>query len=115
MVNLDVDYGYTKTLNHTQKIKNLLKTERILKPKYKLSGGPIFTISLPGREQFAPLPPVNYATGKNCLRGIAYHEWLEKIVFFREYRVAIEPLAFESNSSQDPRFLLTFALPLKKS
>jgi len=70
MVNPDVD-GYTKTLNHgkilqkVQKIKNLLKTKRILKPKYKLSGGPFCTISLP----FAPLPPVNYVTGKKCLYG----------------------------------------------
>ena len=30
------------------KIKNLLKTKRTLKPKYKLSGGRFFTISLPG-------------------------------------------------------------------
>jgi len=51
MVNPD---GYNKTLNHrkilrkAQKIKNLLKIKRILKPKYKLSGGPVFTISLPG-------------------------------------------------------------------
>jgi len=52
MVNPDVD-GYAKTLNHqkilrkTKKMKNLLKTKRILKPKYKLSGGPVFIISLP--------------------------------------------------------------------
>jgi len=38
----DVD-GYTKTLNHqnvlrkTQKNNNLLKTKRILKPKYSMS------------------------------------------------------------------------------
>jgi len=53
MVNPDVD-GCTKTLNHrktfrqTQTKNNLLKTKRILKPKYKLSGGPVFTFSLPG-------------------------------------------------------------------
>jgi len=51
MVNPD---GYNKTLNHrkilrkAQKIKNLLKIKRILQPKYKLSGGPVFKISLPG-------------------------------------------------------------------
>jgi len=38
MVNPDVD-GYTKTLNHRKNAKhiNLLKTKRILKPKYKLN------------------------------------------------------------------------------
>jgi len=52
MVNPDVD-GYTQTLNHrkilrkTQK-NNLLKTKIILKPKYKVGGGPVFTPSLPG-------------------------------------------------------------------
>jgi len=34
----------------------------MLKPKYKLSGKPVFTVSLPG-GQFAPLSPVSYATG----------------------------------------------------
>jgi len=45
-VNLDVD-GYTKTLNHhkySKKHKKLLKTKRILKLKYKPSGGPEFYI-----------------------------------------------------------------------
>jgi len=48
MVNLDVG-GCTKTINHRniirnmQKNNNLLKTKTILKPKYKLSGGSVFT------------------------------------------------------------------------
>ena len=52
MVDPVVD-GYTKTLNHRkivrkmQKYRNLLKTNIILKPKYKLSGDLIFTFSLP--------------------------------------------------------------------
>jgi len=50
------------------------------------------------------VPPVNYATGKKFLRGIVCYEWLEKIIFSREYRVAKEPLGFGSNNSQDPRF-----------
>jgi len=37
------------------------------------------------------------------------------MIFSREYRVAKEPLALGSNSSQDPRFLLTLVAPLKKS
>ena len=45
----------------------------------------------------------------------AYGEWLEKIIFSREYRVAKEPLALGNNSSQDPRFLQTLTLPLKTS
>jgi len=42
MVNPDMN-GYTKTLNHRKmlrKTQKLLKTKRILKPIYKLSGGP---------------------------------------------------------------------------
>jgi len=38
----------------------------MLKPKYKLSGRPVFTFSLP-REQFAPLRLVSYATGYDVL------------------------------------------------
>ena len=38
----------------------------MLKPKYKLSGRPDFTFSLPGWH-FAPLLPVNYATGCGTL------------------------------------------------
>jgi len=57
-VNLDVD-SYTKTLNHQQIFqktqKKLLKTKRILKLKYKPSGGPSFTVTVAGRRgQFAP-------------------------------------------------------------
>jgi len=53
MVNPDVD-GYTKTVNHRKIIRkahknnNLLATKRMLKPKYKLSGRPVFAFSLPG-------------------------------------------------------------------
>jgi len=60
-VNPEVN-GQTKTLNHrkiirkTYKNNNLLKTKRMLKPKYKLSGRPVFTFSLPG-ENFPTLPP----------------------------------------------------------
>jgi len=69
MVNPDVD-GYTKTLNHLKILRkmqinnNFLKTKGILKPEYKLSEvilRPVFTFSLPG-GQFAPPPPVSYAT-----------------------------------------------------
>jgi len=72
MVNLDVD-GYTKTLNHRriirkmQKHNNLQQTTTILKPKYKLSGGSIFTFSLPRGGKFDPLPLVNYVTGYDIL------------------------------------------------
>jgi len=59
--------------------------------------------------------PINYATGKNSLRGNAYYEVLEKIIFSTEYRVANEPLALGSSISQDLRFLLTLAVPLKTS
>jgi len=60
MVNPDVD-GYTKTLNRkiirkAQKIKKLQKIKGILKPKYKLSGGPVFTISLPRRDDSGLYP-----------------------------------------------------------
>jgi len=37
-----------------QKNNNLLKNKRILKPKYKLSGCSVFTVSLPG-GRFDPL------------------------------------------------------------
>jgi len=49
-----------------QKIDTLLKTNRILKLKYKLNGDPGFVFSLPG-GQFASLPPVSYATATNTL------------------------------------------------
>jgi len=56
----------TKTLNHRKMLQKTKKqqpseNQRILKPKYKQSGGPVFTFSLP-RGRFAPLPPVSYAT-----------------------------------------------------
>jgi len=38
----------------------------MLKPKYKLSGRPVFTLSLP-EEKFAPLPAVSYSTGYGIL------------------------------------------------
>jgi len=68
-----------------------------------------------GGWRFAPLLPVNYATGKIAYAGIPYYEWLENTIISREYRVAKVPLAFGRNSSQDPRFLLTLAMPLKES
>jgi len=45
MVNPDVN-GYAKKANHRkilreQQTKNILKAKRILKPKYKLRGGPV--------------------------------------------------------------------------
>jgi len=54
MVNSDVD-GYSKTPNpfggkyskKRKKNNNLAKTIRILKLKYKLGGGRVFTLSLP--------------------------------------------------------------------
>jgi len=49
-------------IRKTHKNNNVLKTKRMLKPKYKFSGRPAFTFSLPG-GQFAPLLPVSYATG----------------------------------------------------
>jgi len=49
-----------------QKNDNLLKTKTTLKLKYKLHGDPVFAFSLPG-GQFAPLPPVSYATAENTL------------------------------------------------
>jgi len=54
-VNPDVD-GYT---NHQQILRKtqqkLLKTKRMLKRKYKPSGGPSFTFTVTGRRgQFAP-------------------------------------------------------------
>jgi len=42
------------------------ENERMLKPKYKLSGRLDFTLSLPG-GQFARLSPVSYATGYDIL------------------------------------------------
>jgi len=67
MVNPVVD-GYTKTLNHQKIVRkykknsNPLKIKRVVKSKYKLSGGPVFTFSVPG-GQFGSLPPASYVTG----------------------------------------------------
>jgi len=60
MVNPDLD-GYSKTPNHRKILRkmqnknNLLKTKGILIPKYKVSGGTVFTFSLSG-GRFASLP-----------------------------------------------------------
>jgi len=43
------------------KKQQLTETKRILKLKYKLSGGNVFTFSLPG-WRFAPLHPLSYDT-----------------------------------------------------
>jgi len=42
---------------------NLLKTKRALKPKCKLSGGPVFCIYLAREGAIRPSVPVSYATG----------------------------------------------------
>jgi len=63
-----------------------MKAKIILQPKYNLSCGPASTVKLPNTGVRTPAP-VNYATGKKCLRGMAYYEWLEKVIFSREYRV----------------------------
>jgi len=66
-VNPDID-AYTKNPNRRkilqkrQKNNDLLKTKIILKPNDKLSGGPVFTFSLPKMAVRTP-PPVSYATG----------------------------------------------------
>jgi len=60
-MNPDVD-GYTKTRNQRKTLRKIQKTTTYWKPKeyqtlkYKLSGGPVFTLSLP-RVRFAPLSP----------------------------------------------------------
>jgi len=60
MVIPNVD-DYTKIINHrkilrkTQK-NNLLKSKRILKPKYKLSGAKLLHLACQ-EGRFAPLPP----------------------------------------------------------
>ena len=61
MVNANVG-GYTKTLDHRKILRKnqicneLLKTKRIIKPKYRLSGGSVFTFSL-ARGTIHPLSP----------------------------------------------------------
>jgi len=64
MVNPDVDSYKTRNkrktvLRKTQKTTTYRKLKEYQTPKYKLSGGPVFTLSLP-RERFAPLIPVSY-------------------------------------------------------
>jgi len=67
-VNPDVD-GNSKTLNtgkyseNAENNNNLLKPKIILKSKFKLSGGPAFTLACEG-GRFVPLPPVSYTTAK---------------------------------------------------
>ena len=57
-----------KNLNHRKIIRKtqinniLLKTKTILKPKYKLSGGPVSTFSLPRGDDSPLHPAVSYAT-----------------------------------------------------
>ena len=46
-------------LRKTQKNKNLLKTKRLPKPIYKLSGGPLFTFSLSPSLTPLLVPKVN--------------------------------------------------------
>ena len=67
MVNPDVD-GYAKTQNHWKIIRKTNKNnirKRILKPKRKFGGGPVFTLSLPGGEVH-PLSPVSYVISYEC-------------------------------------------------
>jgi len=67
IVNQDVD-GYTKTLNHrkilqkTRKNNNPLKTKRILKPKYNLSGGRFLHSACQGANRPSTPTPMSYAT-----------------------------------------------------
>jgi len=59
-VNTDVDF-YTKTRNHCKTLwktqKNYWKSKEYLIPKYKPSGGPVFTFIAYQVERFALLPP----------------------------------------------------------
>jgi len=88
MVNQDVD-GHTKTLNHwkifrkTQKIKNLLETKRILNRNISSVAARFLQFACQVGTIRASAS-VNYAIGKKCLRGMAYYEWLEKIIFSRK-------------------------------
>jgi len=62
VLNPDVD-GYTKTLYHRKILQKTQKTtvlKQNTKTKHKLSGCPIFTLSLPG-GRFALCSPVSYA------------------------------------------------------
>jgi len=66
MVNPSVD-GYTKSPDgkspKTKKDDNLLKTKRILKPKYGL----VFTFSRPGESKSPLIPPASYSNATNTL------------------------------------------------
>jgi len=47
---------HSETSEKRKKNNNLLKAKSILKPKYKLSGGPVFTFSWPGESVRTPAP-----------------------------------------------------------
>jgi len=67
MVNPNVG-GHTKTLSHRKntpkktKKKLPVENQKNKKPKYKLSGGPVFAFSLPGARFTSLLPPVSCAS-----------------------------------------------------
>jgi len=56
------------SLKLAEKLKKRLLTEsqKILKPKYNISGVPVVTFILPGRENL-PHAPLSYATATNTL------------------------------------------------
>ena len=61
---MDISYYNPKSPENTPKNaknNNLLKTKRILNPKYKLSYGPFFHLACQGK-QCATLLPVSYTT-----------------------------------------------------
>jgi len=69
----------------------------MLKPKCKFSGRPAFTFSLPG-GQFAPLPPVSYATGYDILylHAVSYpysiatrYSWWCSLLYGRSCKLSI--------------------------
>ena len=82
IVNPNVDvhtktWNRWKTLRKSQKNNTLLKIKRVLKLKYKLSGGPVFTFSLPvGQFALSPPTPVSYATGKMIYSFCSSAVWL---------------------------------------
>jgi len=60
----------TEKYSEKRKKHNLMKTRRILKPKCKLSGGPIFTFSLPGRaSRHSASPPVTPLVSRMHAKG----------------------------------------------
>jgi len=129
MVNPDAN-GHTKILKHRKysekrkKSKTSWKPIRILKPKYNRSCGPVFTISLPRwgaiRASALPLimPQVKVLTGHRLLRIARKDHLFERVQSrksqknSREYRVAKEVWEAVVTTYQDPRFLLTLAVPL---